>query len=284
MNVFNNWVFFIILYLIASVIYNQCFKITTKTMKSDGAMTVLLNVLAAVFCLIMIPLFEWKITSDVFVYILLGIAIIFYTIKDRLTTTVMSGVDPSTFTILNQLNTAFMIILGFVFLKEPLVLCKIVGSILIIVSNVLIFYKKGSFKFDKYIVLGIIANLAYTIAMFIDVNNSDKLNLPLYVFVTLAIPAVLVFLAEKVKIGEIKEEFERAQKGPMFATIVSYALFILCSIRAYQLGEVTVVAPLISLSVIANVLIGYLFFEERDNLWKKILASVLILMGVLLIK
>lgn len=284
MEVLNNWIFFVILYLVSSVIYNQCFKITTKTMKKDGAMMVLLNSMASFFCLLLIPLFEWKMSNDPIVYMLLGVAIIFYTINDRLETTVMSGVEASTYTIICQLSTAFMILLGLVVLKEPFVWSKILGSVLILASNVLVFYKKGEFKLNRYVVLGIFANLSYAVAMFIDVNNSDKLSLPLYVFSTLLIPAVLVFFMERIRLKDVKEEFENAKKLPMFATIITYGLFILTSIRAYQLGEVTVVAPLISLTVISNVIVGYFFLGEKDGLVKKIIASAIIILGVILIK
>ncbi len=283
MSIFDNWVFFVGVYLVVSVIYNQCFKVTTKTMKKDAAMMVLLNGLAAIFCLVLVPMFEWKWSSDVLVYLLLGVAIVFYTINDRLETTVMSGVEASTYTILSQLSTAFMILLGFVILKEPFLWSKLLGSGLIIASNVLVFYKRGAFKFDRYVLLGIFANISYAVAMFIDVNNSDKLNLPFYVFITLSIPAILVFFIERVKFSDIREEWKSAKKGPMFATIVTYGLFILSSIRAYQLGEVTVVAPLISLTVISNVLVGYFFLGEKEGLWKKLLASVIIIVGVILV-
>lgn len=253
-------------------------------MKKDGAMMVLLNGLASFFCLLLIPLFEWKLSSDPIVYMLLGVAIIFYTINDRLEATVMSGVEASTYTIICQLSTVFMILLGLVILKEPFVWSKILGSVLILASNVLVFYKKGEFKLNRYVVLGIFANLSYAVAMFIDVNNSDKLSLPLYVFSTLLIPAVLVFFIERIKIIDVIEEFKNAKKLPMFATIITYGLFILASIRAYQLGEVTVVAPLISLTVISNVIVGYFFLGEKDGLVKKIVASVIIIIGVLLIK
>lgn len=284
MEVLNSWLFFVVFYLVCSVTYNQCYKVTTKSMKSDAAMMVLANSLAGFFCLFLVPFFEWKFSNDIIVYLLLGLAIIFYTINDRLETTVMSGVEASTYTILSQLSTAFMIILGLVILREPFVWNKILGSALILASNVLVFYRRGKFKFDRYVILGIIANLSYAVAMFIDVNNSDKLNLPLYVFFTLFIPAIIVFLMERVKFREVKDEFIKAKKLPLFAAIVAYAGFILCSIRAYQLGEVTVVAPLISLTVILNVLVGYFFLGERDNLLKKIIASLAIIVGVILVK
>ena len=59
---------------------------------------------------------------------------------------------------------------------------------------------------------------------------------------------------------------------------------IVCQLRAYQLGEATSVAPLCALTVIGNVIVGYVFLKERGNLWKKIIAAMLILISVFLIK
>jgi uncharacterized membrane protein len=58
----------------------------------------------------------------------------------------------------------------------------------------------------------------------------------------------------------------------------------LCSLRAYQLGEVTSVAPLWALKVIINVIVSYIFLKERSNLLKKIIAALLIIISVVLIK
>ena len=59
---------------------------------------------------------------------------------------------------------------------------------------------------------------------------------------------------------------------------------IVVQLRAYQLGETTSVAPLCALTVIGNVLVGYLFLKERNNLLKKLIAAFLIIVSVFLIK
>ena len=51
-----------------------------------------------------------------------------------------------------------------------------------------------------------------------------------------------------------------------------------------KLGKVTIVAPLSSLGVILNVIVSYLFLKEKDNLFKKIIASLLVMLGIFLIK
>ena len=232
----------------------------------------------------MSTLFEFRFPTDIKVYICLGITIIFYAIADRLNTTVRSGIEASTFSIINQLSTCFMTIAGFAFFKDPFVINKFIGAILIVLSNVLIFYKRGEGKINKYVGLGIIANLFFTLALFFDVNISDNFNLGFYVTCTLGIPALIIMIFERVKLSDIKIEFQNGNKKFIFLTSLTWAGSIICQLKAYQLGSVSIVAPLCALSVILNVLAGYIFLKERDNLVKKIISALLIILGIILIK
>ena len=288
MNILNNWVLYIIGYLILATVFTQLYKVSTKTLKKSGALTVLLQLIAGITALVLCPLFEFKFPTDIKVYVMLGIAIIFYAISDRMNTTVRSGIEASTFSMLKQLSTTFMIFAGFIFLKEQFILTKFIGVMLIIFSNLLIFYKKpedkGKFKFNKYIGLGILANIAYTIALFLDVNISDNFNLPLYVATTLMIPSLLIMVFERIKPSDIKNEFIEGNKKAIIVTAISWAVMIIVQLRAYQLGNVTIIAPLCALAVILNVIVGYIFQNEKDNLLKKIIAAILIIISVILIK
>ena len=55
-----NWIVYVILYLIIAVIFNQFYKITTKTLTKPGALTVLLQSLGAITVLLLCPFFEMK--------------------------------------------------------------------------------------------------------------------------------------------------------------------------------------------------------------------------------
>lgn len=279
-----NWIIFVVIYLIFGVVFDQFYKIATKSLTKPGALTALLQMIGAITVLLISPLFEMKFPTDIRVYIFFGLAIIFYTISDRLNTTVRSGIEASTFSIIKQLSTVFMIFAGLIFLKEPFILNKFIGAILIIVSNILIFYKKGEGKPNKYIILGIISNICYTIALFLDVNISDNFNLPFYVAISLGVPAVLIFILERVRFSDIKNELKNGNKKAIIVTGVTWAVSIVAQLRAYQLGNVSIVAPLCSLAVILNVIIGYLFQKERENMPKKIIAAILIILGIVLIK
>lgn len=279
-----SWIVYVILYLIISVVFNQFYKITTKTLTKPGALTVLLESLSAITILILCPFFETKFPTDIKVYIFLGLSIVFYAISDRLNTTVRSGIEASTYSIIKQLSTVFMIFAGLIFFKEPFILTKFIGAILIILSNILIFYKKHEGKPNRYIILGIIANIFFTIALFFDVNISDNFNLPFYVAVILGMPAILICIFEKIRFLDIKNEFKNGNKKSILITAITWSLSITMQLRAYQLGDVSVVAPLCSLTVILNVLVGYFLLKEKDNIPKKIITAILIMIGIILIK
>lgn len=284
MNLLSNWLLYVLLYLVLATAFTQFYKVATKTLKKAGALTVLLEMTAGLTALLLCPFFEFKFPTDISVYIMLGISIIFYTISDRINTTVRSGIEASTFSMLKQLSTTFMIFAGLIFFKEKFILTKFIGAMLIIFSNMLIFYKKGKFEFNRYILLGILSNIAFTVALFLDVNISDNFNLAFYVATTLIVPAILIMIFERIKLSEIKNELINGNKKSIAITSICWGTSIIANLRAYQFGNVTIVAPLSALTVILNVIVGYLFLKERDNLLRKIISAILIIISIVLIK
>lgn len=284
MELVNNWLLYVILYLIVKTVFIQFYKMSTQKMQKAGALTVLLEMAGGLVALVLCPFFVIKFPTDIGIYIMLGISIICYAVKDRLDTKVLSGIEASTFNILQQLSTTFMILAGLIIFKEEFILAKFIGAMLIIFSNVLVFYEKGKFELNQYVILGIISNLVFTVALFLDVNISEHFNLPIYASITLIVPAILIMIFERIKPSEIKNEFVNGNKKAILITAITWPITIITQLRAYQLGNVTIVAPLCALSVMLNVLVGYLFLKEKDNLWRKIISAILIIISIILIK
>lgn len=279
----QNWWIFVIIYLIATLIYDQMYKVATKSCKKDASLVVLMEFLGGCFALLLLPFLNIQFPSDIKIWGIWAIAIIFYAITDRINATVRRGVEASTFSILKQLSTAFMIFGGILFLKEEIVISKMLGSILIILSNVMVFYQKGKFHWNRYVLLGILGNITLSIALFLDVNISACFTLPFYVAMTLLIPSILIFFTHKMKIEEIKSEWNTGNKMAILLTSCTWAIMIMSMLRAYQLGEVTTIAPLFSMAVILNIGAGYFFLKEREHVVRKIIAAIAIVISVVLI-
>ena len=207
MEIFNNWKFWVIVYLISAIIFAQTFKKVNRKMKKAGSLTILLEVFTALFAILFIPFFTIKFSHDINIYLTLLVVTIIYAMTDRLNIEARYGLDPSVFSMLKQLSTVFLIILGFIFLKEEILLKKIVGSLLIIVSNLLLAFDKGKIKFNKYFVMSFISNFLFAVAMLINVNISDNFNIAIYTIFTVFTPSIFIFILGKHSIKELKNEF-----------------------------------------------------------------------------
>lgn len=280
----NTWWFNLILYLILYVLFTQFYKIATRSSKNDGALTILLQFLGGLIVLLFVPLFKFQFPSNIKTYIFLGIACVFYAITDRVNTTARRGLDVSTFSILGQLSTVFLIAWGIIFFKESIVLKKIIGALLIIIGNVIVLYRKGKFELNKYVIYSLLANLAMSIGISVDVGISDKFNMPIYVASTLILPSLMILLVDKVKISDVVSEYKSGDKKSILLVSSSWGIMIIAMLRAYQFGSVTTIAPICSITTILNVFVAYFLLKEKNSLLKKIVAALIVILGIVLIK
>jgi drug/metabolite transporter (DMT)-like permease len=279
---FGQWWLYIILYLILAVVFNQFYKVATKKIKRPGALTVILQIFAGMAALVLMPIFGWQLPSNPTTYLLLIVACCFYAVSNRMNTTVRSQIEASTFSVIRQLTTTFLIVAGLVFMGEPVVATKIIGAIMIIGSNVLLFFQPKTFTFDKGFLLGVVSQMISTIALFTDVNISRQFSIPFYVAMTLIVPSLFICIFEKITPKQIKEEFI-SNKKPILITAAAWGPMIIVMLMAYNLGQVSVVAPIAALTVILNVIVSYIFLKERSHLLRKIIASVIIIGAIFLV-
>ena len=99
----NNWLVYVILYLVLATTFTQFYKISTKTLKKAGALTVLLQITAGLTSLLLCPFFSFQFPTDIKVYIMLGFSIVFYAISNKMNTTVRKGIEVLIFSMLKQL-------------------------------------------------------------------------------------------------------------------------------------------------------------------------------------
>ena len=284
MEILNSWKFWVMLYLVSAVVFAQALKKANRNMKSAGALTILLEVFTAFFALFFIPFFDFTWPTDTSVYLTLLAVVSIYAITDRLNIEARYGLDPSVFSMLKQLSTVFLIILGFIFLKEQIVLKKIIGSVIIIFANVLLAFNKGKIKFNKYFIMSFVSNFLFAVAMLINVNISNYFNLAFYTILTVFTPSMLIFIFGKHSLKELKCEFNYYDKKYFLLASFCWCLMLIASVRSYQLGNVTLIAPLLTLTSILNTMYEYFVCKNKSKFIQKVIASILIIIGVVIIK
>ena len=281
---FSKWQFWTILYLISAVLFSQCFKKANRSMKDATCLTLLLEGFTALFSLLLVFMFPIQFSTSIWTYITLGIVCVIYAVTDRLNIEARYGLEPSSFSMLKQLSTVFIIIFGIVFMKQELVIHRLFGALIIVVANLLLAFNKGKFRFNKYFIMCIISNILFAIAMLINMNISSEFNVALYTFFTVGIPFCVISLVNRIKIKDLKKEFNLYNKKLFIFSALMWCLMLISSVKAYELGNVVIVASFLALTSILNSIVELIFNKDRKTFYKKLLIGILIVIGVVLVK
>lgn len=279
------YMIWVICYLVFALIFSQGFKKVNRTMKNASALTVLLELFTGLFAIIMSIFFKYTFPNDIKVYITLFVVTIIYAVTDRLNIEARYGLSPSNFSMLKQLSTVFLVIFGLVFLKEQLVFKKILGAIIIVVSNVMLAVNKdGKFEFNKYFIFCLISNFLFAVAMFINVNISSMFNIGIYTLITVFIPSIIIKLFSRLSFKDLKEEFNLYNKPLFILVSFAWCMMLISSVKAYEYGSISVVAPLLTLTALTNTIYEFIVDKDKKRFYYKLVISILILIGVILIK
>ena len=279
------YMIWVICYLVFALIFSQGFKKVNRTMKNASALTVLLELFTGLFAIVMSIFFKYTFPSDIKVYITLFVVTIIYAVTDRLNIEARYGLSPSNFSMLKQLSTVFLVIFGLVFLKEQLAFKKILGAIIIVVSNVmLVVNKDGKFEFNKYFIFCLISNFLFAVAMFINVNISSMFNIGIYTLITVFIPSIIIKLFSRLSFKDLEEEFNLYNKPLFILVSFAWCMMLISSVKAYEYGSISVVAPLLTLTALTNTIYEFIVDKDKKRFYYKLVISILILIGVILIK
>jgi uncharacterized membrane protein len=280
MEILNSWQFHLIAYLVAVTVFFQFNRLAVRDAKDNAAATILLQIVAIATSIALVPFSPLTFPAQLGVFGLLALACLFYTFNDRLQTPVRKHLPVSTYTLLLQFTQVFLFIYGVVLFQEPFTLAHLLGVLMIIGANCLLLYKRGEFVMNKYMIFAIMAALSAATAISIDVGIANQFNLPLYIAITLTIPAILIMSAERVSHQRLKAEYKNSTIKWYLITGVAWAASIYFGLRSLQLGEMTTVVPLQALSVLLNVIVAYIFLKERQQMAKKLIASLFVIIGV----
>ena len=279
------YMIWVICYLVFALIFSQGFKKVNRTMKNASALTVLLELFTGLFAMVMSIFFKYTFPSDIKVYITLFVVTIIYAVTDRLNIEARYGLSPSNFSMLKQLSTVFLVIFGLLFLKEQLVFKKILGAIIIVVSNVMLAVNKdGKFEFNKYFIFCLISNFLFAVAMFINVNISSMFNIGIYTLITVFIPSIIIKLFSRLSFKDLEEEFNLYNKPLFILVSFAWCMMLISSVKAYEYGRISVVAPLLTLTALTNTIYEFIVDKDKKRFYYKLVISILILIGVILIK
>lgn len=282
MNIVNTWQFNLLGYLFSIVLFFQFYKLAARNSENDSVTTIIMQLTAGFTALIFSFFTAFKLPTQISFYLLLACACLLYTLNNILQTKAIKHLPISHYTIINQLNTVFLIIYGITILREPFMLNKIFGALLIIAGNIIILYEKGLSIRNKFVFYAIAATFIFSIALSIDITISSQVNLASYILLTFTLPALLLITINRFPVSKFKVVISGENKYRKFLLLTGIFWFLTpyFGIRAIQLGSLTTVVPLQAISVLLNVLAAFFFQGEKNNKYRAIFAALLVIAGI----
>ena len=186
---------------------------------------------------------------------------------------------------LSESRVLWVLLFAVIFLKEKLILDKVLGIILIFISLIILTYKKQK-KFgdltDKGVQLTLLTALLTAGVAIIDKSALQYFTPGTFGFLVYFIPGLILLGFGKGHFKDVKKIL-KTKHYYLGVVVVLGFLFYYFNLKAYQIADVTQVFPVIRLSTAFTVIFGIIFLKEKENVFKKLIATVIIFLGILLL-
>ncbi len=167
-----------------------------------------------------------------------------------------------------------------IILNEPLSTKKLLGAGIILTATLLVSLNR-KLAINKYALFAIgIASALYVAGVFDKLANP---HYPIFFYAMLIWTVPLPFIAYPTTLKDIRIALKEINwRIPLLASLNALSLVFVQ--RAFQLGEVSRVIPVLSTVTVLTVLGGIIILGEKDNWQRKVLAGILATIGILILR
>jgi len=187
--------------------------------------------------------------------------------------------------ILSSFGTVVTIVSAIVFLGESFNTQKIIGTALILGAVILVSRGKNALSFNRGMFFAILSTVLAGFAITNDAFILKTYNAVSYTAVMLFLPGVLLLLFRP----SVVKSFARLKNAKYSKNMLLLTIFYSAQAVAYYTAlhvgaDASQAAPISKVSIILTVLLALIFLKEKENLSLKLIGTVLVTAGVLLIR
>lgn len=192
-------------------------------------------------------------------------------------------IEASEMIILSGMGTIVTMLCAYVFLQERLVVQQYLGALLVIFSILLVQYKKQKFIFGKGALFALAATSLFAFATISDVLIIRTYNAISYAGLMSFFPGLMLCLMYFKKLRELPKAIKTINKNLVLYALM-YSVGVITFYSALAKGALLSQVGVIGRSnIILTVILAAIFIKERDSLWRKVLAAVICMVGVILV-
>lgn len=195
----------------------------------------------------------------------------------------LQQVEASVFSVFFATNAIWVMLAGIIVFHEHLNIGQLLGALFIFASVSLLAEHAGLLKMERSIILGLLTGLLFglaTIGWTYVGRHADAASWSAFSF---GGPSLVVLLSNPSSLRKMRPFMSGSTFLRILVLGVLFSVSAVTLLLAYQKANVSLVAPSQQSSIIITMLLAVIFLHERTHLWRKICASLLCFIGVLLI-
>ena len=193
-------------------------------------------------------------------------------------------IEASELSILLSSSRLWVVLGAFIFLQEGFSIQKLLGTVIILFGIATSQWNKHNFTMNQGVILALLAAFFYAtteLISFFILRNFDATSFAVY---TNWLPILALLLVRPKSIKKLSFYFKRNNAINIALVSISDVLATLFLFYAYQTGRnASQIGPIMATQTILTVLLGIIILKERNNMTKKIMGAVVVVVGVLLV-
>lgn len=197
----------------------------------------------------------------------------------------LASIDASEFTILFATRALWTLFIAVIFLSEHFSFVQILGTVLLLVSVILVSYKKEKIRLKKGEFLALFSAALFGIALGNDGFLVKYFDIQSYLVFAFMLPGVALMGIYPKEVKKIKIFLDPSLAIKMFLLCIFFAISAITFFSAFKIGNnVGQISILNQISTVLIVLASILYLKERKNIFLKIIGSVIAFIGVVLLR
>lgn len=186
--------------------------------------------------------------------------------------------------IITSSSSIISIILGLIVLGEKLSILNFVGIFLVLISVFIVTTSKLTFSSKRGIIFAFISAICSGIAVIIDATILKSYDAFSYTAIMSFLPCIILIIFFLKELNKIKSNLNLKFILKMTIFCFIYTISAICYYLAFQNGApISILAPISRSAVVLTIILAAIFLKERADLARKFIASLIMLLGLVLL-
>jgi len=278
------WFFLALLSTFFFTLYALLARILSVKSKNPRAFSLVYNFFCSLFVL-GLWLIEGESLKPItpFVIFLTFIAITLWGLFNRVEYFAHKYMEVSLRTIISKTAELTTFFAATLFLREVMTFKKLLAVSLIVGASVFALYKKNKIIKTKGLIYTLLTSIFLGLAWTMDKKVSVYYPTSFYVLLGYSLASLYIIPFPTLSFNTVKKEFKRANwKVVLLAFINVLGYYTL--IKSFAYGEASKIVLIVASRSVFTILAGIVILKEKSNIFKKIMAGLIVSLGILLLK